>query len=137
MTIEAALTVRLKLILGHSRVYPDNVPDDQNTWPCVTYTHAGDDEQNGLKVDEGKDHIDTFTLDVWGKDRAAIVAQRDLLKAAFRGEQESPLWGGSDGPIVVSATGREASADVSPAVDGSDRHDRVERLSVRMFWYER
>lgn len=135
MILEQALQTKLKDVAGHARVYPDAVPDEQNVWPCIVYTHAGDDEQFGLNGVEATDHRDVYGLEIWGKDRVAVIALRDLLKAAFRGVNAQGIWGGTGGVVVAGAYAREATGDVAPSDDGSDRHDRCERLSLTVIWY--
>ncbi len=135
MTIEEALNRKLRDVAAMSRVYPDAVPDEQSQWPCIVYMHAGDDEEFGLSGDAPTDHIDTFSLELWGPDRAALAALRNRLKTAFAGANCQGVWGGSGGVAVAGATARDAAADVAPAEDGSDRHDRAERLTLKIFWY--
>lgn len=138
MTIEQALQLDLKTVVGHTKVYPDAAPDSykpETDPPCVIYIHSGDDEQDGLSDSSGKDHVDIYTLEIWGRDRTAVIALRNLLKAAYRGANAQRTWGGTGGVVVAGAWCRDATGDIAPADDGSDRHDRAERLSLRIFWY--
>jgi hypothetical protein len=138
VTIEQALQLDLKEAVGHQKVFPDAAPDSykpESDPPAVIYQHAGDDEQHGLSDTSGKDHIDLYTLEIWGRDRMAVIAIRDLLKARYRGANAQGKWGGSSGVVVAGAWCKEATGDMAPADDGSDRHDRAERLSLRIFWY--
>lgn len=139
MTIEEAVATKLKAVLGHSRVFPDAIPDtnvNDNQWPCLVYTHQSDDEQHGLNATTAaKDHEDTYTLTLWGPDRLAILTARNTLKAAFAGYNAAGVWGGSGGLVVAGATAMNASATVQPAEDGSDRHMRAEILTLKVFWY--
>ncbi len=138
MTIEQAVASKLKAVLGHDRVYPDNVPAKENVWPCVVFSHAGDDEQFGLNNAPSVDHRDVFNLEIWGPDRLACARHRDTLKAAFTGVNCQGQWGQTEtdvGVCVAGAFARDASADIAPAEDGSERHDRLERLTLTINWY--
>ncbi len=135
MTIEAGLYAKLKEIARHDRVYPDAIPNEQTLWPCIVYMHNGDDEEFCLSGPPPTDHIDLFTLELWGPDRAVIATLRDALKTALAGENCQGVWGGAGGVVVAGAFCRDAAADVSPAEDGSDNHDRAERLSLKIIWY--
>ncbi len=139
MTIEQALQLKLKDVVGHTKVYPDAAPDGYRPEvdpPCVIYQHSGDDVQHGLSDTSGKDCIDLYTLEIWGRDRTAVIALRDLLKSAFRGANAQGTWGGAGGVVVAGAWCKDAAGDMAPADDGTDRHDRAERLSLKIFWYE-
>lgn len=138
MTIEQAVASKLKAVLGHDRVYPENVPEKQNVWPCIVYAHAGDDEQISLNNAASVDHRDVFQVEIWGPDRLACALERDALKSAFKGANCQGQWGQTDtnvGVCVAGAFARDASADIAPANDGTDRHDRLERLTLTINWY--
>lgn len=137
MRLETAVQKKLKEVLEHERVYPDAAPLEisRHDKPYVIFLHAGDDEQDGLNGVESLDHRDTFQVEVWGKDRSAVVAQRDKLKRAFRGANCQGTWGGEGGLCVAGAFAKEASGDVAPADDASDRHDRAEVLRLTVIWF--
>lgn len=138
MTFEQALASKLIAVVGHSRVFPDAIPDanvNANQWPCVVYARAGGTELFTLNGERPKDHETFVTLTIWGPDRVACAATRDLIRDAFGGVNAQGKWGGADGVYVAGATANDFTAGIDPANDSSDRHTRSESLQLKVFWY--
>jgi hypothetical protein len=139
VTIEEAITAKLKTVLGHQRVFPDVIPDTNvkaAQWPCVVYTHSSDDDL--IALDESArpmDHSDSYTLAIWGPDRLAVVQTRNTIKQAFAGANCQGVWGGESGVYVAGATAMNAAATLDPASDGGEDHMRAETLILKVFWY--
>lgn len=134
MRIEAAVAAKLVSALGHDRVYPDGIPQDQDEWPCVVYQQESSSPQFYLNGGRDALEIDTFGVELWGPDRDALADARDLLLAAFTGGPAGGTWGGAGGVAVKGAYLTDAAGDAIPPAHGSDDLYRSFRFSLRVIW---
>lgn len=134
MRIEDAVAQKLVAVLGHSRVYPDGIPQDQVASPCAAYRHESSSPQFYLNGGRDATEIDTFGIEIWGPDRDALGDTRDALLAAFTGRPAAGVWGGSGGVTVTGACATDASGDAIPPAHGTDDVGRSVRLTLRVIW---
>lgn len=134
MRIEEAVRHKLIEVTNLERWFPDAIPEEQNEWPCGVFAQTESDEQYALSGPPPTDHRDTFDLALWGPNRTDLMVLRDKLLGGFAGANCHGLWGEV---CVDGAFARNVASQTSPAVDGSDRHDRAVQLSLVICWQGR
>ncbi|MGL6072632.1 MAG: hypothetical protein ACRC8S_00595, partial [Fimbriiglobus sp.] len=134
MTLEEALTAKLRAVLGGNSVYPDGAPQGSSAPLEVVYQQSGDDKFQNVDGKHSKYVVSTFTVEAFGDDRIQLAQFREQLAGAFDGYQ-GEWWGGpQEGIWVQSAVASEATADAELAGNGSEDLDRAQRMSVRISW---
>lgn len=138
MTFEAALTAKIAATAGltalvGARVYPDAAPEGV-TGDYLVYQLQNRDD---LAVLDGTTNTlvkDTVELTPYGVNRLAVAAIRDAIFTAFNGVAARGTWGGAGGLAVRSCVVESASADRDAPADGSETGDRLNRVTMNVFW---
>lgn len=142
MTIEEALVAKLEAVLAAEtailggRIYPDAAPQRvaaaQAFQTYIVYQHAGDEPLFYLSGGRCDLNIDNYGLEIWSRDRSHIETLRDIIYEAFSGANAAGIW--VNGIWVQGATASDAMADAEEPINAGETPERVERLSLKLFW---
>ena len=140
MTIDEALNAYLKAnatltALVGQRIYPDVVPQDQTTFPCLVHRGPTGDETPYLSGEVNDLHRDTFELDAVGPVRKECAAIRDAILETMGGTLSRGLW--QPGIFVSGCMPSMISSNVEQPVDGSERRDRESSVNLLVIWGRR
>lgn len=131
-SIESAFRQKCAAVAGHSRIYPDQIPQAQTTWPCGIYQLIGSDGGSTLTGGRSRLQFVTFSVELWADDtlpaaREAARALRERFFDAFAGANCRGDWSGL---FVTGAMASDQSAEVEPIDAASENMVRIERFKV-------
>jgi hypothetical protein len=120
-------------VLGHNRVFPDQIAQKQKLWPCTVYQMQNRDDGQAL-ASKSRLRVVTYTVEIYCPDskdqsRREAAAEREKITEAFAGPNCRGDWSGI---FVTGAVTENPVADANPIALANEQWDRIERFSVRV-----